>query len=178
MEHTIEKINAKLSLLGYPYIITKDLGIKLIHNDFEEINIVAPVKYITKEIFYRNYGLNKVKLPDTLTFIQSRAFAHCRELKEIEIPTTTRILNEFCFLDTGIREIVIPENVRILDNSCFCMCKRLEKVTFKGIPSFIADDAFDSTSSLKTIEIPKNSLKKYISLFRNNDLKGIKIVEV
>lgn len=181
MEYNIESLNAKLKLLGYPYVITGEYGMILKTKDIVELNIVEPVRYIPSELFYNNYNIEKVNLPKTLEVIRNKAFTSCGRLTEINIPSNVRNLGALCLARTNIKELVIPDSVKIIEYGIILWCHKLEKVTFKGIPDYIDKSTFDKCAGLKLIEIPKNSRHIYIyiynKLFRFMHLDGVEIVE-
>lgn len=177
MDYNIDNINAKLNILGYPYIITEDLGIELKTKDIVELNIVEPVRYIQSELLYNNYRIEKVNLPKTLEVIRNKAFTSCGRITEIDIPNNVRTLGQLCLSRTNIKKLVIPDSVKIIEYGIILWCHELEKVTFKGIPEYIDKSTFDKCAGLKLIEIPKNSRSIYNRLFRFMRLDGVEIVE-
>ena len=83
----------------------------------------------------RCYNLNTVHLGAEVETIPSHAFAFCRSLTEIHIPS----------------------RVQRLDFGCFTRCDRLRTVTFDTVNSVLSDigvDAFSGCTSLQEIAIP------------------------
>lgn len=97
MGYNIEKINAKLKLMGYQYLITADYGIRLTRRDFEEINIVEPVRYIPDNTFEGMEELRSVKLPTTIEIIGASAFELCKNLSYIELHDNITTVDDKAF---------------------------------------------------------------------------------
>lgn len=73
-------------------------------------------------------------MPESIIIIDAHAFAYCRFLQSIEIPS----------------------NVNVVQHAAFNQCESLESVTFAG-ETHITGDAFAGCISLKSIKLTGNT---------------------
>ena len=144
--------------------------------------------------------IGNFQLPVTLTQINPRAFAGCRDLKEITIPQGVLSIGEDAFRGCiNLREITIPESVKSIGQCAFYNCKSLRNITLpefivkidsatfahctnltevnlpEGLKS-IEEEAFSNCKSLKKIILPKSI--EYIGkgiFYRSYNLKEITV---
>lgn len=88
------------------------------------------VKVIGEYAFYNCYELSLSELPSELEEIQQKAFANCFEIVISEIPKT----------------------VKVIGSSAFASCNSMTNLTFKGVPTSIANNALATT--ITTINVP------------------------
>ena len=79
--------------------------------------------------YYKN--IEKVELPEGISYINGYAFANCVRLQQIQIPKSVEEIKLDCFSYSGLRS-----------------------VTFKGTPSIIDPNAFYYCFNLTTINVP------------------------
>ena len=133
--------------------------------------------------FYSSMGLSdnttlrEVILPEGLKTIHNCAFAMCKALNKLNVPSTVTTLGgwilegtpltsftipdgltslyQSTFYNSDIVEIRIPATVKEIPNWCFTLCENLERIYLHDGITSIGEGAFSSCPSLDHITIPK-----------------------
>lgn len=74
-----------------------------------------------------------VTLPDTVTHIQSKAFAGCMYLEKIDLSPNIKTIGSYAFYDAAFTDIYIPESVTVIEMLTFGECQDLKKIDAKGV---------------------------------------------
>ena len=93
------------------------------------------------------YGLEYVVIPHSVTEIKGNAFWHCTDLKSVNIPDSVTYIGSRAFADTGLTKVVIPDSVKTVGNAAFEECYNLTDIVIPnsvteidpsegGIPAF------------------------------------------
>jgi len=101
-------------------------------------------------------ALSNVQLPNSLTYLGSRAFSGCKQITHIEIPNNVTHIAGYAFAQTGLIEREIPDNVISLGTYVFEACSKLEYISIPKSITEIPSGAFKSCVSLKDMEIPNS----------------------
>ena len=144
--------------------------------------------------FYSSMGLSdnktlkEVILPDGLTTIGNSAFAMCKALYKLNIPSTVTtlgrwilegagltsfvipdgaILSESTFYGSSIVEIRIPTTMTEIPAYCFTECKNLERIFLHDDISNIGKEAFFNCYALKSFTAPRSLTVLSDALFYN-----------
>ena len=120
--------------------------------------IVLGINY---NAFKNNTKITKVKLPNTVTFINGYAFSGCTKLESINIPESVTSLTGYgIFMDcSSLKSIVIPNSVTSLGDNIFNGCTKLASVTLSNKLTEIPLQGFLDCSSLTEITIPSTVTK-------------------
>lgn len=131
--------------------------------------------------------IQKVKIPESVTYICSGAFYHCESLKSVNIPENVTKIEWWGFANcTGLNDITFEGNSKIttIEMECFSNCSSLERI---DLPEGITDirwGAFENCTSLMNVVIPSNTERIYRKAFYNcalgtvtfpASLKGIEV---
>ena len=131
--------------------------------------------------------IQKVKIPESVTYICSGAFYHCESLKSVNIPENVEKIEWWGFANcTGLNDITFEGNSKIttIEMECFSNCSSLERI---DLPEGITDirwGAFENCTSLMNVVIPSNTERIYRKAFYNcalgtvtfpASLKGIEV---
>lgn len=151
-------------------------------------------------IFYGCLKLERVHLPEDLTFLDEGTFAYCRCLTDINIPSTLEEISWYafsgCWKLNGIQlpptltsigkgafkyclslgEISIPETVTTLMAEAFAGCISLEKANIPRNLTKINEALFDSCLVLQDIVIPENVKVIRTAAFR--DCKSLRTITI
>ncbi len=93
-----------------------------------------------------------VKIPNTVTEIESGAFEGCCGIKSINIPGSIKTIKHYTFKDcSGLTSIVIPNSVTVIDDSAFEGCSGLTSIVIPNSVTEIRKDAFKCCTGLKKI---------------------------
>ena len=125
-----------------------------------EIIVPHGVGYIGSSAF-ENSSISKIKLPYTLSFIDSYAFCGCVGLKELEIPEGIETLYECTFLDCKKLEcVILPFSLRKICYRAFANCNSLKTIIFRRVAEF-ENDCFCGCISIQEIIVPVGSKTKF-----------------
>ena len=120
-------------------------------------------------------------IPEGVVHIMPKAFAGCRNLKEIRFPQSLINISERAFCEcNGIEKIVIPEWIKHIEKRAFAYCKSLRKV-FLARGTYVAWGAFENgveviftDDKTEMIDLPQEPLKIKMSNVENStEIKSI-----
>mmetsp|Transcript_45330 Transcript_45330/g.109770 ORF Transcript_45330/g.109770 Transcript_45330/m.109770 type:complete len:828 (+) Transcript_45330:67-2550(+) len=98
------------------------------------------------------------QIDDTLSKLPHSAFRVCWALREVSLPSSLKILGEYCFAQCGnLEDLAIPSSVEVIETAAVFYCSSLERVTFAQEQSqlrVIGDHSFAMCPSLRSIETP------------------------
>ena len=152
---------------------TKDDGILYIgeylitsHSSEPEITVKDGTKIICEMAFdelvnkfeYPNVNLESVIIPDSVTTIESLAFADCRNLKSVAMGNGVATIGSSAFENCEkLANVTIPESVTSIGYEAFGGCKALSRAKFMGnAPEVFEKDVFKNTASGFKILAPKD----------------------
>lgn len=137
------------------------------------ISLPNTIRYIKNEAF-RNSAIYHIDLPESITEIDSLAFAYCTNLTSIKLPAGVKIISERlfegcrnlsnlefsgdiefqrrAFAETNITSFEIPRNVRTIVAGLFAGCKSLKTVKIHDKVTSIGGGAFGGCESIEAIE--------------------------
>ena len=111
----------------------------------------------TKDYAFKGAQIEELRLTPYMTSIATAAFAVCRKLKTINIPSSIYRLGSQAFENcSGLTgEILIPKTVSEVGNNVFANCANIEQIVFEedGILQEIGSQ-FANNSGIKTLIIP------------------------
>jgi len=106
---------------------------------------------------YNKQGTSYV-IPNSVTSIGFKAFAACRNFKDITIPNSVKDIGESAFWNCFMTSISIPNSVESIGVDAFRYCTYLEEVVLSNSIKTIGKFAFFGCNRLTRIAIP-NSLR-------------------
>lgn len=113
----------------------------------------------------RSSYLEKIHLPNSVTYIGANAFAECGELISIKLPTGLLEIGESAFVDCWqLEKLSMPAKLRKIGPRAFQGCINLFQVKLNKALEEIGEDAFDDCESLEAILIPNGTLEHFIRL--------------
>ncbi len=100
--------------------------------------------------------LETIELPSTLKSIKADAFADCIRLVEINVPDGVTSIGEGAFSGcSALASAYIPEGVKKIADNLFEGCKRLEEVSLPDGIKTIGESAFEGCKSLMEVVLPE-----------------------
>ena len=132
-------------------------------------DIVIPESITVKGKVYSVYGImdgvfkgtniTSVSIPSSCEVISNKAFASCKQLKEVKIDVQTSKLQgvglEAFYGCKSLTAINLPNTVRIIGNRAFEECSSVTSLRFPNNSEVVmGDDAFAYLSKLKKLVIP------------------------
>ena len=138
--------------------------------DWKEENLIIPEKVDGKKvtkiegyefITFMSSVLKRVKIPDTVTYIENGAFADCSELVSVKLSSSLTSIGENTFSGCSkLASITIPEGVTEIGNHAFAGCNKLISITIPSSVATIGEGAFDIGNDRNIINYrPLESIK-------------------
>ena len=159
-------------------VLTKYLGRS------RKVRIPDGVTAIGSRAFHLCIWLKSVVIPNGVTKIDTDAFLLCKSLKKVKIPSTVKTIGVAAFADCkSLKKIVLPEGVERIENSAFAVSDKLKKITIPQSVTFIDKVAFTGCHKLK-YNIFENGLylgndkNPYHALIRVSDRKTAKTLQI
>ncbi len=150
-----------------------------------EKQVKIPAKIGEREVvelgdhaFLLDWTIESMEIPNTIMRIGKNAVG-CKNLKEVIIPDSVTVIDDFAFCDCGVKkitlgkkirrlgegvfcrcehlkEIYLPKNIKKISVRAFAECKNLERVVIENGVARIDKKAFFDCSKLKVVEIPES----------------------
>ncbi len=118
----------------------------------ESFSLPPSVKKIREFAFCNNAYLKEVVLNEGLETIGAYAFkSSC--IESIDIPSTTRVIEEGAFHSSRIKSAIVPSSVEEIGPYCFCGCAALSEIDNEARVSVIEEGTFGGCGSLKKLDI-------------------------
>ena len=123
----------------------------------------------TKLLLYpRMKKENNFVIPDSVTSIESPAFACCKNLTSITIPDSVTSIGDRAFEGcTNLTSITIPDSVTSIEEGLFWGCTNLTNITIPDSVTSIGERAFYDCKNLANISIPDNIKSIGLEAFDN-----------
>lgn len=126
-----------------------------------EVVIPEGVEYIGDGAFSAFVGglsleilsIESVKIPKSVKSIGKLAFAHCINLKWVDIADGVASIGDRAFVGSGLQSVLIPGSIQSFGEEVFSACINLELAVICSGVSYIGKFAFYKCTSLKSIVI-------------------------
>lgn len=93
----------------------------------EKINSL-PIEVIAKEAF-KNTNITSVTIPDSVLYINEKAFFECKNLEEVNFGNGITFIGESAFSNcTALKKIILPEKLEVLESNAFLGCTSATKI--------------------------------------------------
>ena len=131
-------------------------------------------------------GIEKVILPEGVKSLGEMAFSGCKNLKEINFPSTLKTVNYGAFAQCGFTEVTVPKTLKLTmnDGGMFQSCENLEKVTLQQGLTSMGYAMFWECENLKEVYIPSSvktvgasSFENYENLEKAVLAEGVKTID-
>ena len=101
-----------------------------------------------KAIHHMIWGdITSVTLPDTVTEINSGAFAGYKNLNRIVFSKNLEKIGYRAFAScSGLESVELPDGLKIISIEAFCYCRSLKSVTVPDSVELVGESAFDSVA--------------------------------
>ena len=134
--------------------VCPEFGMK---NEIKKLILNEGVTEIFEYAFYECKNLEEIELPNSLKLIDKSAFKDCISLKKLEIPSGVTSIRAAAFsnCDSLTGKLFIPKNVSWLGTFVFAGCDGLTSVEFEdGFSGRIGNDSFKYCSGVKSVYFP------------------------
>ncbi len=92
--------------------------------------------------FSKDHHIQYIKLPSSVTEIQSAAFDCCHRLTECVMPGV-KYIGGYAFFQTSLKRVVIPEGCEYIGQYAFAASPKIKYVELPSSLEYIGDYAFD-----------------------------------
>lgn len=130
------------------------------YDKLSEINDGAIISFfkgnIKGELFYSNWEITKVVIPDNVVSIGNSSFCDCRNLKEVIIPFSVTDIGEYAFGHCqSLKNIILPDSIEKIEKFAFSGCNQLETIAWRGKTyyKYDEDNFFTLFNELKYLNI-------------------------
>lgn len=124
-----------------------------VQNTFDTIELPNTLVKIGKYAF-SCFRLTNVKIPNSVTSIESNAFSYCYNLSSIEIPSSVTSIGDWAFvLCSSLNNTEIPRSLTSIGVGAFDRCTSLSSITIPNSVTIIGDHAFSEWTSSQIINI-------------------------
>ena len=152
-----------------------------------QVVVKSGVTSVPGSAFYYFTNLEKAVIEEGVESLGRHAFSSCKKLKDVQLPSTLKIIDADCFMWTGLEtidlpdgleevyaeaflqtpltEIVIPDSVTYMGNSVFSGCTNLKSAVLSANCTDIQMNAFWNCTALEQVTIPEGVISIASSVF-------------
>lgn len=153
----------------YQYYINKNGEAVISSYNGTDTDVIVPEllgEAIVTTIGYRAFASCKtivsVTLPDTIKYIQSRAFTFCGNMTAINVGSGVRNIGFGAFYKCSkLQSITLPEAVDTIAGSTFCYCDKLKSIKAPGVTKLMTSAFYDSGISELEFSESFNCVESY-----------------
>ena len=171
-------------ITDFEYEDNEDGGISITNYVGTSTEVVIPSKINGKDVteisydaFMGNTSITYVRVPDTVSIINSCAFQKCTSLKKVILSNSLTTIGGVAFADcTSLSEIILPSSLTIIRQEAFANCTSLKHI---NIPAGLTDCymAFKN-SGLETVKIENGTEEILYMMFASaSNLKEVELPE-
>ena len=152
-----------------------------VDRDISESILVTDKIKIVRQLSDEEIEEQRYIIQDGIEMIGTGCFDHS-DLREIKIPESVTIIQTGSFAGCELlNKVTIPKSVSVLRWGCFEECINLEEVIFTNNVDYVYYDVFHSCDNLKKIYVPKEFNKDVFNECIINNftplLSRVKVVE-
>lgn len=164
---SVYDLTLKGSINSYDIMMIRNKMPNLKHLDLTDVEIVAnPYEYYegchTEDHRLGHYAfagmtnLRSIKLPKTITYIDTHAFDGCSNLNKVVIPLGPIGIDDYAFTNcSSIQKIEIPTSVKTIGNYAFMGCSELTQLSLSEGLLTIGLEAFRN-SGIISLTLPSS----------------------
>ncbi len=107
--------------------------------------------------FIGNGNIKELVIPDAITEISDAAFANCKNLSSISLPSTLKVIGISAFSGCDmLSEVTVPGSVKDIPEYAFSGCKALTKLKLSEGTKTVGTKAFENCDSLTEVTLPNS----------------------
>ena len=137
-------------------------GAFFFQSNLRSVTLPDCMEEIGERAFASCAKLERVNTPKSLKVIGQSAFSGCAALKTFEIPQTVTRIEYYTFANSGIKAPNLHDKLTYIGDYAFQGCPNLLSIKLPASVEMLGEGAFTACSSLKTVEISKNTKLKVI----------------
>ena len=132
------------------------------------VDIPEFVKAIAVEAFYNNPGIEEVRVPSSVEFLDRHVFSHSVNLRKVVFECSWAQFGSDIFHDcSSLETIDLPAELEVVPECAFWGCKSLKTINLPATLQVIGDHAFFDCGSLESLELPNSLLGVNVDAFVN-----------
>ncbi len=145
---------------------------------YNAFNFDGNVFYIDNALIRASENLSgEYAIKEGTTAIAEAAFANARELTDVVVPNSIKVIARRTFDEcVSLRKVVLSDGLKKIGDRAFFNCCKLTDLTIPSSVTEIGTVAFYSTA-LERVDLPQNLTVISHGLFENSSLKEINIPE-
>ena len=145
---------------------------------YNAFNFDGNVFYIDNALIRASENLSgEYAIKEGTTAIAEAAFANARELTDVVVPNSIKVIARRTFDEcVSLRKVVLSDGLKEIGDRAFFNCCKLADLTIPSSVTEIGTVAFYSTA-LERVDLPQNLTVISHGLFENSSLKEINIPE-
>ena len=133
-----------------------------------EITITDGTIGLVTEIFNNNKNITAINLPNSIKYINKKAFYSCSKITTINIPDLVTSIPTDCFYGCSLlATVTLPQNLEYIGSNAFRGCSKLTNISIPDNVSYIGTNAFYGCSTLTEITLPNNLESLEANVFYN-----------
>ena len=129
--------------------------------------VTSKISKIEPATFKNAAKLQKVSLPDTLTYIGAEAFSGCAALAEIKIPDSVKEIANAAFKNAALKSVNTGNGVAKINAEAFSGNKALTDLYLGNNVEKLGDKAFAGCTALVAVNLPES-----MKAFNGNAFEG------
>lgn len=110
-----------------------------------------------------------------VTEIKRYAFADCKDIDAVSIPDTVTVIQSHAFAGSSIKRIFIPDSVTQIGDSAFAECRKLTELILPNSLTSVGSRFVSGTSSLSEIIIPQSLTRIGNDSFANSGIRALSL---
>lgn len=118
-------------------------------------------------LFYQNYCLDNVEIPNNITSVGARIFQDCRNLKKVVLSENLTSIPTLTFSNcSSLPNVKIPKSVTSIEAQAFEYCRACLEYDFSeltSIPTLSNTNAFNGINKLAKIKVPTALYSQWIT---------------
>ena len=123
-----------------------------------KVVLPSTIKTIESNAFYNNRLLNDINFPEGLTSLGWQAFYDTKSLLNIDLPSTLKIIDCYCFEESGLTSVEVPGGVTTISDYAFARCMNMTSAVLNVGTKNLNEGAFAGDTLLTSITLPEGLL--------------------
>lgn len=98
-------------------------------------------------------NVKKAVIEEGVTTVGGQAFTYFKNMSEVSLPSTIKVIGRYAFQTTPIQSISLPNGLERIEQGAFHSCNKLTSITVPNSVFYIDTHAFAECSSLSNITL-------------------------